>query len=160
MFEAPEFKWLRARVAETLWSPPASRVMPATWDPARALQMPIVRITPVDHSSVVDLGFGTSIDGFSSYRDFRAAADREDHRQVVLARARRQDASVLKDREQEVAHARGLTVEEYNRGRSSGQPYVHQEYPKVLYKDGGEVIVENARDHKRHHRAGWREAPE
>lgn len=69
-----------------------------------------------------------------------------------------------KDRELQAA---SMTVAEYNnmRGqtatRRGGQPlpYIHQEYPKMLYRAGMSVTVADAIEHKARMDAGWKETP-
>lgn len=58
-----------------------------------------------------------------------------------------------------------MTVREYNAWRDRDRqarklPYIHQEYPKMLYHTGGRrVTVNNAHEHQRHLDRGWKEAP-
>ena len=58
-----------------------------------------------------------------------------------------------------------MTVEEYNTWRGVNRtqatmPYIHQEYPKMLYHSGGRsMVVENAVAHKKFRDQGWRDSP-
>ena len=59
----------------------------------------------------------------------------------------------------------GLTVGEYNILRdqnkiSSDMPYVHQEYPKMVYKGSESKVVENAHEHQSARAAGYFNADE
>lgn len=135
----PEFDWLEAQVRDVSWWPNK------TWGTAR------------------------SDDQWS--KEERAA--RRELQRPILTREKNNDfEEYMRQRDakdlaslKSVAPPKNMTVEEYNRWRGSdpniaaAHPYVRQQYPMSLYRNGKRVTVTDAHSHETMEKDGWKETP-
>lgn len=61
------------------------------------------------------------------------------------------------------ARLSGMSVADYNAwraGQRNPPPYVHQEYPKMLFRAGGnKTVVNDAKEHLKFSKMGWTDEP-
>ena len=141
-FTAPEFAWLAARVEEVLWIPEKDYVPVAR------------RVLPTKKE--ID-------DGFKKLAEL-----------WKKPKKRKPPGPTVPSQDNP------MTVEQYNKWRAGMMagshgyrhtlkhpaprddvpPYVYQEYPRVLYRNGQTCVVKEATSHNQKLKAGWAETPD
>lgn len=167
--DSKEFQWLEGRVAEVSWRPEG---------------LPPPSLTETGTGSVTSfakVGFNPARDDDPSLaleRAAKIAAYEKYGLQVRYAavtraeeeQARRVQQSAVRGLAQGLSGlgswaGRAMSPADYNKFRGENRlensiPYVHQEYPKALYRKGEKpIMVTNPVDHENRINAGWQERP-